>query len=92
VNPGGSSEDSDLWGAAAFAADDAWALGSVGNEPDWTTFTVRWDGSSWTQLASSTGGRFLAVAPDGSGGLWGVGDRSVSHPYFGTATLVQHLC
>jgi len=91
-DPGGSSEDTDLWSGAAFGGDDAWAVGSVGNEPDWTTFTGRWDGSSWTQLASSTGGRFLAMAPDGSGGLWGVGDRSVSHPYVGTATLVQHLC
>jgi hypothetical protein len=90
-DPGGSSEDTDLWGSVAFAADNVWAVGSVGNEPDWSTFTLQWDGAAWTQLSSSTPGRFLDAASDASGGMWGVGDRSVSHPSF-TATLVQHLC
>ena len=90
-DPGGATEDTDLEGAVAFASDDVWAVGSVGNDPDWSTFTAHWDGLAWTQVASSSPGRFLAVASDTTGGIWGVGDRSVSTPGF-TATMVQHLC
>jgi hypothetical protein len=90
-DPGGSSGDTDLWDSVALASDDVWAVGSVGNEPDWSTLTLHWDGLAWTQLSSSTPGRFLATAPDLVGGIWGLGDRSVSQPSY-TATMVQHFC
>ena len=91
-DPGGPTEDTDLWSLVALGSHDVWAVGSVGNEPDWSTFSIHWDGSAWTQSSSSTGGRFVAAAADTAGGIWGVGDRSVSHPFIGTATLAQHLC
>jgi hypothetical protein len=51
-NIGGGNFDNDLWASAAFATDDVWAVGSVGNEPDWTTFTEHWDGTAWTLVPS----------------------------------------
>src|SRR5262249_40015223 len=91
-DPGGHSQDTDLSGSGAFASHDVWAVGSVGNEPEWRTFTIHWDGSGWTEAASTTPGRFVAAATDGGAGLWGAGDRSVSQPFSGTVTLGEHLC
>jgi len=90
-DPGGSRADTDLWGAVPFATDDIWAVGRVGVDPTWHTFTAHWDGSTWTSLRSSTPGEFLATARDGLGGLWGVGDQD-AQTYRGIATLVEHLC
>jgi Carboxypeptidase regulatory-like domain len=66
-------------------------VGRVGSDPEWTSFTAHWDGASWTQTPSATSGEFLAVSPDGAGGLWAVGDEQAT-TYFGTSTLVEHLC
>jgi hypothetical protein len=91
-DPGGQQADTDLWASVGFGSNDVWAVGSQGSEPDWRTFTVHWDGSAWTELPSTTNGRFLGLAADETGALWGVGDASVNHPFRGTATLGEHRC
>jgi hypothetical protein len=90
-NPGGQGDYTGLWGAVAFGSNNVWAVGRVGSDPDWTTFTIRWDGSSWTPVPSSTPGEFLAAADDHAGGLLAVGDLDSPH-YTGIATLVERLC
>lgn len=91
-DPGGSKTNNDLWGVVANSSSDVWAVGSLGNEPNWNTFVLHWDGAVWTQDATSVPGRLLAVTHDPSGGLWAMGERSAGAHYVGTATLAQHRC
>jgi len=96
-DPGGSTRDTDLYSVIAPSSTDVWAVGHVGNEPDYRTFTLHWDGSVWTTLPGARRGQmglFMgadAVASDGAGGLWAVGSKSVPG-YSGYATRIWHLC
>lgn len=91
-DPGGQTADTDLWSSVGFGPSDVYAVGSQGSEPDWRTFTLHWDGGSWTEVPTTTNGRFLGLASDETGALWGVGEAPVNHPFRGTATLGEHRC
>jgi hypothetical protein len=98
-DPGGSSNDDDLWGIAAVAASDAWAVGGVGSflNPQFSSpLTLHWDGSAWTQLGvpAPAVGELLGVAAEPAGaGVSATGDTvkpAQPNPYVGT--LAEHLC
>jgi hypothetical protein len=98
-NPGGSSQDNDLWGVAAVAAGDVWAVGGVGSflSPGSSSpLALHWDGSSWTQASvpAPATGELLGAAVDPSGaGVSATGDTvkpAQPSPYAGT--LAEHLC
>src|SRR5207248_49565 len=68
-DPDPSAITRQLYGVAAFGADDIWAVGSI--EYDITTFTYKsltmhWDGASWSVVPAvdtgSSGDQFFAVA------------------------------
>ena len=98
-NPGGSSQDNDLWGVAAVTSGDVWAVGGVGaflNAEFSSPLALHWDGSAWQQLAVSAPakGELLGVAAEPAGmGISAVGDTvkpALPNPYIGT--LAEHLC
>jgi len=98
-NPGGASNDNDLWGVAAVAPGDVWAVGGVGaflNPQFSTPLALRWDGSSWTQtgIPAPAVGELLGVAAEPAGaGVSGVGDTvKPAQPYPYVGTLAEHLC
>ena len=43
-SPNDSSNDNDLFGVAAIASDDVWAVGNAGSLK---TLAIHWDGASW---------------------------------------------
>jgi hypothetical protein len=79
-DPGGSSQDNDLWGVAAVATGDVWAVGGVGSflDPDASSpLALHWDGASWTQVSvpAPTVGELLGVATEpASAGVSATGD------------------
>jgi hypothetical protein len=98
-NPGGTSNDNDLWGVAAVAAGDAWAVGGVGaflNPQFSAPLALHWDGSGWTQTAvpAPAVGELLGVAPEPAGaGVSATGDTvKPAQPYGYVGTLAEHLC
>ncbi len=98
-SPGGSSQDNDLWGVAAVAAGDVWAVGGVGAflNPDFSSpLAMHWDGSSWTQVTvpAPAVGELLGTAAEPVGaGISATGDTvkpALPNAYAGT--LAEHLC
>jgi hypothetical protein len=90
-DPGGDLRDTALLGVVGNATDDVWAVGRVGPEDNYRTFTVHWDGRSWSQVPSSPRGAFAAASTDGRGGILAVGTR-FRPGYTGFGTLVEGLC
>jgi len=98
-SPGGSSLDDDLWGVAAVASNDVWAVGGVGaflNPQFSTPLALHWDGSAWTQsrVPSPAAGELLGVAAEpGAAGLSATGDTiKPAQPFPYVGTLAEHLC
>lgn len=98
-DPGGSSVDNDLWGVAAVASDDVWAVGGVGAflDPQFSSpLALHWDGSHWTQIGVSApaAGELFGVAAEPAGaGLSATGDTiKPAQPYPYVGTLAEHLC
>jgi hypothetical protein len=98
-DPGGVSNDNDLWGVAAVAAADVWAVGGVGSflDPDNSyPLALHWDGSAWTQIGVSapTVGELLGVAAEpGGAGVSATGDTvKPAQPNAYAGTLTEHLC
>jgi hypothetical protein len=98
-DPGGSSQDNDLWGVAAVTSGDVWAVGAVGaflNPQFSSPLALHWSGSSWTQVGvpAPTAGEFLGVAAEPAGaGVSAIGDTvkpAQPNPYIGT--LAENLC
>ncbi len=98
-DPGGSSQDNDLWGVAAVATGDVWAVGGVGSflDPQFSSpLALHWDGSSWTQVSvpAPTVGELLGAAAEPAGaGISATGDTvkpALPSAYVGT--LAEHLC
>jgi len=88
----GDNVNNDFWGIVAFDPSNVWAVGSLGNDPDFAPLIEHWDGTAWTPVApASTGGVLLGLAGIGSNmELWSTGYRTKHNRY--TGTLVQHLC
>jgi hypothetical protein len=98
-NPGGSSHDNDLWGVAAVATGDVWAVGGVGSflNPAFSSpLALHWDGSSWTQVSvpAPTVGELLGVAAEPAGaGVSATGDTvKPAQPNEYVGTIAEHLC
>jgi len=71
-----SGRNVDIWGAAAVNANDVWAVGNV-ESPD-RTFTMNWNGASWSIVASPNRGTRsnvldAAVTIPGTTNVWAVG-------------------
>ncbi|MET8554291.1 hypothetical protein ABZV64_04865 [Streptomyces sp. NPDC004959] len=62
----------------ALAPDDVWAVGAS-SPPDGAgtrPLVLHWGGTGWTrERVPDVAGQLHAVTPDGSGGLWAVGER-----------------
>jgi hypothetical protein len=98
-NPGGSLQDNDLWGVAAVATADVWAVGGVGAflDPDSSfPLALHWDGASWTQASvpAPTVGELLGVAAEpASAGVSATGDTvKPAQPNEYVGTLAEHRC
>ncbi len=98
-DPGGSSQDNDLWGVAAVATGDVWAVGGVGSflSPAGSApLAMHWDGSSWTQVSvpAPTVGELLGAAAEPAGaGISAAGDTlKAAQPTEYVGTLAEHLC
>jgi hypothetical protein len=98
-DPGGSSQDNDLWGVAAVATADVWAVGGVGAflDPDSSSpLALHWDGASWTQasIPAPTVGELLGVAAEPAGaGVSATGDTvKPAQPNEYVGTLAEHRC
>jgi hypothetical protein len=92
----GESSNEFLFGASAYAANDAWAVGFKGSDSI-TTSAMHWDGSSWKHVATPTVGKgtnklnaVLALAPSD---VWAVGSSTPVAPpkQAATLTLIEHF-
>ena len=77
---GGPGLDSFLWGVAAAAPSDAWAVGSyLDAQGDHRTLAEHWDGAVWAIAPTPNGGgatadnTLQAVSSIGSNDIWAVG-------------------
>ena len=88
----GHNVNNDFWSIVAFDPSNIWAVGSVGNDPDFAPLIEHWDGTAWTPVApASSEGVLLALAGIQSNmELWSTGYRTKHNRY--TGTLAQHLC
>jgi hypothetical protein len=84
-SPSPGTLNSRLTAVAAYAENDAWAVGQVRDTTDKTTektLVLHWDGVTWSQVASpSPGGTrttLLGVAAAGPGDVWAVGFTTAS--------------
>ena len=73
---GGPGNDNFLNGVAATSAGNAWAVGSAANGVMDLTLILRWNGTSWTQVASPNPGSsndLNGVAASSPSNAWAVG-------------------
>src|SRR5262249_13450408 len=47
----GHNLNNDFWGVVAFDPNNIWAVGSMGNDPDFEPLIEKWDGSTWSPVA-----------------------------------------
>ena len=94
-NPGGATQNNDLYSVAATTATNAWAVGDYNTGTGTRTLALHWDGSAWTQAAtpnlggSSIDDAFTSVGASTAGNVWAVG-----HYYDGSRdqTMAFHCC
>jgi hypothetical protein len=92
-DPGGSSQDNELFGVAATSSKNAWAVGEYHKGAAYQTLIEHWNGKAWkVQPTPDPGGShknngFNAVTATSPTNAWAVGDYSN-----GTArqTLIAH--
>jgi len=86
--PGGSKQYNSVWGGTALAANDVWAVGQVGVDT-FQTMTVQWNGKAWSQVQTPPRktANLWGAAPDGTGGLWSVGETAIKK--YVTGTLIM---
>ena len=81
-----------LTAVSAVSPDDVWAVGSVSNQEWWRTWTVHWNGSSWTHVRSPNArgpfsvNVFGGVAAVASDDVWAVGSDDTVSP----RPLIEH--
>jgi hypothetical protein len=92
-SPNRNTSENYLSGVAAVSANDVWAVGSSGSDPNYQTLVEHWDGSNWSVVPSPnpvTGDNYLAgVAAASANNVWAVGSYANK---IGNAveTLVEH--
>jgi hypothetical protein len=83
--PGPSSDDLDgLWGVAATAPTNAWAVGTPDGGPGHTTGIVRWNGHTWKPVPSPNPGgqeHVYGVAATSARNAWAVGQTEATTPF-----------
>jgi hypothetical protein len=86
--PGGSKQYNSVWGGTALSSTDVWAVGQVGVNT-FQTMAVQWNGKNWAPAATPAQkyANLLGAAPDGTGGVWAVGDRQIKKYVTGTLVL-----
>ncbi len=83
-NPGAGIDQ--LFGVAAIAADDVWAVGVQSDQIDGETSTLieHWDGAAWTVVPSDAPGldasRLVSVSARSATDVWAVGSTDGSQP------------
>jgi hypothetical protein len=84
--------NNELYGVAALASNDVWAVGYKG-VVEFETLIVHWNGSTWTIVPSPTPQGFSsilsAVSASGPNDVWAVG-RTRNPNTFRTGTLIEH--
>jgi hypothetical protein len=85
-SPNTAALNNHLYGVAAVASDDAWAVGGSDDFSAYNTLVEHWDGTSWSIVpAASFPGVLYAVAALGPDDVWAVG--SENYPGRG---LIEH--
>ncbi len=92
-SPGSSPNKNELYGVADTSATNAWAVGQYNNGSTDRTLIERWNGGTWSQVASPSPGaavnqtRLYAVTAISATNAWAVG-----YYYTGTKflTLIEH--
>jgi hypothetical protein len=92
----GSGDNTVMLGAAAVNTDDVWAVGAYFNFQNFQTYTMQWNGSAWTAVASPNWGNgsnalFAAAPIPGTNDIWAVGYRYVSTVNAELRTLILRL-
>jgi len=77
-NPGGSSRDNFLYGTDALSSRDAWAVGFSFKVAAKRTLVLRWNGTAWQRVASSSprAAELYGVAATAQTNAWAVGDHA----------------
>jgi hypothetical protein len=93
TSPNVGTISSELWGAAAVSANDAWAVGQYsGQSGQYSTLTEHWNGTAWSVIpspnqATNLNWLFAAAAPT-SNDVWAVGQWRTAGNVF--QTLIIH--
>jgi hypothetical protein len=98
--------DVGVWGLSVNGPDDAWAVGTTSKDAgvatDHFTFTMHWDGATWTQVQSPSPALFpgpggtdadlVAVDASGPDDVWAAGSYTAQNlaGFSGTQILVLH--
>jgi hypothetical protein len=82
-----------LYGVAAVATNDIWAVGGYGAASGDQTLVEHWDGNTWSVVPSPNGSiltnELFSVAAASSGDVWAVGFFNVASGN-GSQTLIEH--
>lgn len=65
----------DLNDIAVLSPDDAWAVGSLGDDALLASLAIHWNGEVWERTPFPTVASLTSVATTGSGEVWAVGSR-----------------
>src|SRR2546421_2278470 len=91
-NPGGGSNDDELWGVTAVSSSNVWAVGRYYNGKARRTLVEHWNGSAWRRVTSpnvgsaTTFNEFFGVTATSSRNAWAVGDSANGSAY---RTLIE---
>jgi len=77
-NPNAGFANNELYGIAAIAPDDVWAVGTTGTDTHaYAPLALHWDGSAWTAIPTANGGGygafFRSVSGSSAGDVLAVG-------------------
>src|SRR5690242_18692608 len=76
-NPAGLNQPNQLFGVAAVASNNVWAVGQYGVSE--LPLIVHWDGARWKPVANSCGGGLRGVAALSATDIWAVGTGTSCH-------------
>jgi hypothetical protein len=92
-SPSPGARQNILYGVAAIADGDVWAVGAVEDATGlWHTLTEHWDGKTWSVVPSidsgANGNQFYAVNAVSSSSVYAAGQQSAAA--FPSQTLIEH--
>jgi|GEM_PF-2569649 len=83
-SPNVAAVENELYGVAAIAADDVWAVGD--SYLPRRALAMHWDGQQWTLIPVADGETFWAVSGTATDDVWAVGQSTTPSDQ----TLIQH--